>query len=120
MLWRMLAVFFVFSGAVFGAGGSAGDLVVQKITASHGMFDLPMVYIPAGTFQRGSMNTLTAVTKGFYMGRYEVTQEQYFATMGYNPSKFAFDDDESRAKRPVESVTWFDAVEFCNTLSERA
>lgn len=49
----------------------------------------------------------------FFMGRFEVTQEQYQQVMGTNPSKF------QGKKRPVEQVSWNDAVEFCNKLSQK-
>jgi formylglycine-generating enzyme required for sulfatase activity len=51
------------------------------------------------------------LTKPFYISCFQVTQEQYSVVMGSNPSFF------NNAKNPVESVTWFDAVEFCKKLS---
>jgi formylglycine-generating enzyme required for sulfatase activity len=83
-----------------------------------------MVQIPWGTFTMGSL----AREKGrndnespqhqvnvpsFYMGKYIVTQAQYQAIMGKNPSSF------KGAKRPVEQVSWNDAVKFCNKLSQK-
>jgi len=60
------------------------------------------------------------------MSRFQVTQELYEAVMGNNPSWFqgtasdrVVTAGEIQGKRPVEMVTWFDAVEFCNKLSER-
>jgi formylglycine-generating enzyme required for sulfatase activity len=47
------------------------------------------------------------------MGKYEVTQEQWEAVMGNNPSYF------KGAKLPVEQVTWNDAVQFCHKLSQK-
>lgn len=65
--------------------------------------------------------------KPYEIGKYQVTQELYRAVLGgkekcwENPSKFrAFPDDgEVQERRPVESVTWFDAVYFCNELTKR-
>jgi len=53
------------------------------------------------------------ITKPFYMGVTEVTQAQYEAVMGTNPSKF------KGATNPVETVSWNDATEFCKKLSEK-
>jgi formylglycine-generating enzyme required for sulfatase activity len=54
------------------------------------------------------------ISRPFLLGIYEVTQGQYQAVMGRNPSKFNGSDD-----LPIESLSWLDAVEFCNKLSER-
>jgi formylglycine-generating enzyme len=51
----------------------------------------------------------------FYMGKYEVSQGQYAKVMGHNPSFFKY----LGGKVPVETVSWYDAVEFCNWLSLR-
>ncbi|MEE0133490.1 MAG: formylglycine-generating enzyme family protein [Treponema sp.] len=61
----------------------------------------------------------TGVIQSFVMGQYEVTQELYEAVMGTNPSYFQKDaaDKETQKLRPVESVSWYDAVVFCNKLS---
>jgi formylglycine-generating enzyme required for sulfatase activity len=47
------------------------------------------------------------------MGKYEVTQKEYQAVMGTNPSNFKGDN------LPVESVNWFDAVNYCNARSRK-
>lgn len=85
-----------------------------------------LVWINPGSFVMGSPITeddrvldegpLSAVTisKGFWMGKYEVTQAEYLATMGVNPSAFAGD-----LKRPVENVTWNDATTYCAKLTEQ-
>ena len=58
----------------------------------------------------------------FVMGQYEVTQQLYFAVMGKNPSGFKTGTENEEPKEwwlPVEQVTWYDAVVFCNKLSQR-
>ena len=49
----------------------------------------------------------------FYMAKFEVTQKQWLEITGKNPSNFTGDN------LPVESITWLEAIEFCNTLSKR-
>ena len=89
---------------------------------------VPMVSVQGGTFQLGkalgsaSYNTdITPVSNvtvsGFYIGKYEVTQALYKSVIRYNPSYFKEYADSPR--RPVECVSWYDAVEFCNKLSEK-
>lgn len=51
----------------------------------------------------------------FFLGKYAVTQSQYEAIMGCNPSCFKVNG----ANKPVESVSWFNAVEFCTRLSQK-
>ena len=76
---------------------------------------MKVVRIPAGKFMMGEGETQHEVTlsKPFYMGVTEVTQAQYAAIMGTNPSHF------KGATNPVEMVSWNDATEFCKKLSER-
>ena len=74
------------------------------------------VRVEGGTFQMGSDNKKpvhTVTITGFYMGKYEVTQKEWTAVMGSNPSYFKGDN------HPVEMVSWYDAVDYCNHLSER-
>ena len=84
-----------------------------------------LVRIPPGASRMGSMNELPfdletpthmlSVAYSFFMGRYPVTQKQYEAVMGANPSSF-----HDRPDLPVEKVTWFDEKRFCRRLTERA
>ncbi|MBD2142589.1 formylglycine-generating enzyme family protein [Anabaena sp. FACHB-1250] len=85
---------------------------------------LDMVQIPGGSFMMGSPTSEKGWSEsespqhqvnvpGFSMGKFVVTQEQYQQIMGNNPSRF------SGAKRPVEQVSWNDAVEFCQKLSQQ-
>ena len=81
----------------------------EELTLPQGK-KLEMVKIQAGSFQRKG-NTVT-LTKPFYLGKYEVTQAQWQAVMGSNPSYFKEDN------LPVENVSWHDAKEFCKKLNE--
>jgi len=86
---------------------------------------MKLVLIPAGKFMMGSPDSEQGhrgnegpqheviITKPFYMGVTEVTQAQYEAVMGMNPSKF------KGPTNPVEMVSWEEAVEFCRKLSEK-
>lgn len=64
---------------------------------------------------------ISAVTleRAFYMCDHEVTQKEYKDIMGTNPSKFKANPDkgEIQENRPVERVSWFDAIEYCNKRS---
>jgi formylglycine-generating enzyme required for sulfatase activity len=51
--------------------------------------------------------------KEFYLGKYSVTQEQWQAVMGNNPSYFS-----GNPQNPVEQVSWNDCQEFCQKLSQ--
>ena len=81
-----------------------------------------MVRVPGGSFQMGDTNgggsdnekpVHTVTLNSFSIGKYEVTQVLYESVMGNNPSLF------SGGNLPVEQVTWYDAIEFCNRLSEK-
>ena len=87
---------------------------------------IEMVLIPAGTFTMGcsasgyscnsdeSPRHDVTLTNAFYMSRTEVTQAQWVATMGSNPSAFTGD-----TKRPVEQVSWNDIQPFCTATGLR-
>lgn len=86
---------------------------------------MKLVLIPAGEFTMGSPDEekgrsgdedpqhRVVITKPFYMGAFDVTQAQYKAVMGENPSYF------KGAENPVEDVSWNDAMSFCERLSEK-
>jgi formylglycine-generating enzyme required for sulfatase activity len=113
----------------FDAAGAKGH---QEAWAKHlgvevetvNSIGIKLAFIPAGEFQMGSPDSdsdalgnekpqhTVRITKPFYLGVTEVTQEQYERVMGTNPSRF------KGAQLPVEQVSWEDAVEFCRKLSE--
>ena len=78
-----------------------------------------MIFVEGGTFQMGSNNgdsdekpVHRVTVSDFYIGKYEVTQKEWYEVMGNNPSRF------KGRNLPVEEVSWYDAVEFCNKKSK--
>ncbi len=84
---------------------------------------LELVYVKGGAFIPGNSRNSSkkkvtnriAAVNDFLIGKYEVTQEQWVQLMGFNPSTF-----NTCLRCPVENVDWYEAVEFCNKLSEQA
>ncbi len=97
------------------------DSPLKRVKNSIGM---TLVLIPPGEFVMGSRYEPPAederpphpvsISRPFYLGTCEVTQEQYQTIMKENPSHFS-----DRPNNPADDVTWIDAVTFCNKLSER-
>ncbi|MEJ6951229.1 formylglycine-generating enzyme family protein [Natronospora cellulosivora (SeqCode)] len=76
-----------------------------------------MVLVAAGTTAED--NGLITVENDFYLGKYHVTQAEFEEIMGFNPSFFINPNLKGdSSNRPVESVSWYDAVIYCNKLSE--
>ena len=97
-----------------------------------------MVFIPPGTFRMGSPTneigrppgegpqTAVTISRGFLMGKYEVTQREFLAVMGGNPSYFNGDRTPEGGtnygvdlSRPVETVSWNDATAYCASLTDQ-
>ncbi|CAM4453752.1 formylglycine-generating enzyme family protein [Paenibacillus tarimensis] len=72
-----------------------------------------LVFIKGGTFTNTKSNFFGKSERisDFYIGQYEVTQQEWTEVMGHNPSAFQGDG------LPVEMVSWYDAVEYCNLRS---
>jgi formylglycine-generating enzyme required for sulfatase activity len=114
----------------------------DKRTTFTSIEDIPKVYmnsigmefvlIPAGDFEMGSIEMSSTkpihkviIGNSFYLGTYEVTQEQWFEVMGNNPSYFFSINMTSRNPKytvrdnyPVEQISWDDAQEFVKMLNE--
>ena len=109
------------SGEVSANNGSVGeytgmtqaqkDRIIQNFISN-------MVYVEGGTFEMGSLSgdnserpTHMVTLSSFFIGKYEVTQEEWVAVMDDNPSI------SKGAKRPVENVRWEDCQEFIRNLN---
>ncbi len=110
------------------AGSGWAPAVVHEATG------LEMVYIPAGSFLMGSPPDGTlfkpdterfhaarvekphrvTLTRGFYLGKHELTQAQWVRVMGYNPSLFK----NAGPDAPVETVSWDDCQAFCKQAGD--
>ncbi|MGK7893566.1 MAG: SUMF1/EgtB/PvdO family nonheme iron enzyme [Xenococcus sp. (in: cyanobacteria)] len=93
--------------------------ITENLTSD---ISLEMVYIPGGKFMMGSPEgeggddekpQHEVTVQPFFLGKYPITQAQYQQVMGDNPSSFKGND------RPVENVSWDNAVEFCRRLSQQ-
>ena len=112
-------------------GSPALGQQLKAITNSIGM---KLVLIHPGSFTMGSpigedptrgddeLPHEVTISKSYYLGAYEVTQRQYEEVMGGNPSYFQKQRIGNRdsSKNPVETVSWKDAISFCQKLSEVA
>ena len=103
-------------------GFTGGENFTTPISSS---VNLDMIWIEPGTFTMGCpedelgrfvsdqpQHSVT-ICDGFWIGKYEVTQAQYEAIKGNNPSYFSGDNN------PVESITYYSAIDFCRKLTER-
>ena len=86
---------------------------------------MEMIYVAPGSFTMGSPSSeggrdddetqhRVTLTKGYWLGKYEVTQAQWRSVMGGNPSRFKGDN------RPVENVSWGDCQQFIRKVNEAA
>ena len=83
-------------------------------------FELDMVLVQSGSFTMGNSNGIyelnelplhNVTVSNFFISKFEITQEQYGQVKSYDSSFFKYDT------YPVEQVTWYEAVSFCNKLS---
>ena len=125
------------AGVITGNGGGLTNLNAAQLTGSSSALGsatppgnvslvLNMVWIVPGTFIMGDTSsdpdfgsdegpqTVVTLTNGFWMGQHPVTQGEYQTVMGSNPSSFTGD-----LSRPVETVTWINATNFCGTLTQQ-
>jgi len=113
-----------------GAGCDCAEQQAQTITVDMGGgVTMTMNRIAPGVFTMGQNDGLptwspaperqVTLTRGFHMAIHPVTQEQFYAVMGANPSHFSSNpaEGEEQRRRPVERVNWYHAIAFANRLS---
>jgi len=121
LLWSVVLLFLLLF-----AGASQAEVV--KLDCGDGV-EMKFALIPAGTFTMGSPSSEAGrnrsefqrevtISKPFYMGIYLVTQAQYQALMGENPS-LSKREGEDTLRYPINGLTWQEAAEFCRVLSEK-
>jgi len=105
-------------------GGVAAAQAAEESTARDPFLcpvtGIEMVWIPPGQFQMGGAmedderpTHTVRLSRGFWMGRYPVTQIQWTALMGANPSSF------QGKKRPVENITWHEANAYIDKINAK-
>jgi len=96
------------------------DLKVDEDMNIEAQFKTDRVLVEAGTTSED--NGEITVEEDFYIDKYHVTQSEFEEVMGFNPSYFNDEDhpdlEGNTADRPVERVSWYDAVKYANQLSE--
>ena len=104
-------------------GKMKSTVVTEKKTAVSNPLDktipelgLKLVHVEPGNFIKGSNDgesSKVKISKAYWIGKYEVTQQEYQSIMGTNPSRY------KKQRQPVEQVSWNDAVKFCQKLTEQ-
>ena len=112
-------------GPVAPAGTPRVTVVQPRAGGSREFDGMEFVWVPSGEFLMGSTSseandnehplTRVRISRGFWLGKHEVTQDQWQAVMGSNPSKFS-----GCGNCPVEQVSWDDAQEFIGRLNQRS
>ena len=106
-----------------GGGGRVGE---ERVFSLPGGGEMAFVWIGPGVFQMGSPESEEGrdsnegplheveISRGFWLGKYEITQGEWEEVMGDNPSNYKGD------ARPVERVSWYDVHEFIGRLNDAA
>jgi formylglycine-generating enzyme len=87
---------------------------MESAAFSIGSLDDDFIYVQGGSFNNGMSLVPNVSISSFYIDKYELSQEKYQVVMGVNPSY-----NNGNPDYPVEKVTWFNAIEFCNRASIR-
>ena len=112
---RLNAVLEKLRGPENGHAWTVPDLGLEMACIRPGTFTMGSPSSEEGRLDGEGPQTRVTLTRGFWLGKTEVTQGQYEALMGSNPSKFT----NAGRNAPVEQVSWDDAMEFCRKLTEQ-
>src|SRR6056297_491381 len=102
-------------------GGNYIRILKKVLAGQKKFFENKMVYVKGGKFRKGDVWGIgekdekpahEIMLNDFYISKHEVTQQQYENVMLYNPSCFR------GANLPVDNVSWYDAILFCNKISK--
>jgi len=97
------------------AGCSSSDPIPPPASGDYTSANIgTLKYVPAGSFQRDSTSTNISTVSAFRMSEYEITRAQFLAIMGTDPGNATYSTGTSD---PVQMVTWYHAIAFCNKLS---
>ncbi len=103
----------------------SNDMKTFELDKVNGIsFSLKFISKVENTTLGGKYETNTVSLSAYLIGETEVTQELWQAVMGDNPSKFKGSgnlpaEEEVQEKRPVEKVSWYDCIDFCNKLTKK-
>jgi len=93
------------------------DLLIEK--QQHSLAQIEMIFVQGGTYQMGSSDgttcfrqVYTATLCDYYIGKYQVTQKEWIAIMGSNPSEY------KGQFLPVTNVSWFDCCKFIDKINK--
>jgi formylglycine-generating enzyme required for sulfatase activity len=108
MKWQLMSLFTLLVTGVVIMSACSHDLQELPVEAPEGF-----VFVQGGRFINMTSNLYGSdvIVQDFFIGRYEVTQREWNEVMGNNPSQFVDDD------KPVENVSWYDAILYANTRS---
>lgn len=112
----------------FGSGPitTSDRMIITTVGENKNIFGIDMIALAGGTFMMGGSDDdpdaqinekpLHRVSiDPFWISKFEISQKQYVSVMGINPSSFIENENN-----PVEGLSWYDTVEFCNALSKKA
>ncbi len=112
--------------AVWNAGADWNGLFTSRgrarVLAEDGTSPFGMAFIPAGSFVMGDAPLRSVVVSSFYLDRFEVTKELWDQVYQWSVGNgYSFDQQASgvAANHPVQTVSWYDVVKWCNARSQK-